>query len=215
MSKLETYRAFREALRDQRLSDAAVLKAELAGGAGARPEIVAKLEGLAATFPTVELEPLMELPRGTIGREYAELLTANDLQPFRLTERIDAAMLERNIFIARYSLLHDVYHVLTGFDTSWAGEAGVWAFVAGQRYKWTFWIAAFAACFFYPLFSPRQAFKVWRNVVRGARMGRRASMLIMLPIEQQWDRPVAELREAYAIEPADELGLPGHPPTSR
>ena len=211
MSKVETYREFRAALREQRLSDAAVLKAELGGGGGARPEVEAELAGLAATFPTVELEPLLELPRGTIGREYAELLTANGLDPFRLTDRIDPAMLERNIFIARYSLLHDVYHVLTGFDTSWGGEAGVWGFVAGQRYRWTFWLAAFAASFFYPLFSPRQAITVWRNVYRGVKMGRRASMLITLPIEQQWDRSVAELRQEYGIEPTNELDIVERP----
>lgn len=208
MKKIEAFRAFRAALKDPaRIGDAAVYKSEL-GGARARPEIEAKVAALGETFPNVELEPLLGLPRGTIGREYAELLQTHGLQPFRISDQLPRDVLQRNMFMARYALLHDVYHVLTGFDTSWAGEAGVWAFVAGQRYLWTYWIAAIMAVVIYPLFAPWQALRIWRNALRGARMGRRAATLITLPIEQLWDRPVAELRRDHHIEASDELAIP-------
>ena len=173
-----------------------------------RYQLYVELQGLAATFPDVAVEPLLRLPRGTIGREYAELLQANDLHPFRISDQLEREVLERNIFMARYALLHDVYHVLTGFDTSWAGEAGVWGFVAGQRYLWTYWIASLMSCLVYPLLSPWRALRIWRNAIRGIRMGRRARMLITLPIEQQWARPVTELRAEYRIEAADEVAIP-------
>lgn len=202
MYKLHLFKELRAALREKRLGDLAIFKAELAGGGRASPQVQAKLRGLAATFPSVALEPLLLLPPGSIGREYAALLEDNGLTPFRLTPRVDAALLERNIFIARYSLLHDVYHVLTGFDTSWAGEAGVWGFVAGQGYRWTFWLAIASACVIYPLLAPRQALRVWRNARLGVRMGRRASLLITLPIEKKWECTVEELRAEYGIRAA-------------
>ena len=208
MTKSQAFRAFGAAIKDpDRIGDAAVYKSEI-GGARARPEIEAQLQGMAATFPNVDVEPLLGLPRGTVGREYAELLRANDLKPFRLSERLEPDVLERNIFMARYALLHDVYHVLTGFDTSWGGEAGVWGFVAGQRYLWTYWIAAVMACLIYPLFAPWQVLRIWRNALRGIRMGRRARMLITVPIEEVWERPVAELRADYRIDAASELAIP-------
>lgn len=214
MNKIEAFRAFRAAMKDpKRIGDAAVYKSEM-GGARARPEIEAQLEGMAATFPEVSMEALLQLPRGTLGREYAELLAANGLMPFRISDQLEPQVLQRNIFMARYALLHDAYHVLTGFDTSWAGEAGVWSFVAGQRYAWSYWIASIMACLIYPLFAPWQVFRIWRNAYRGIRMGRRARMLIVLPIEQQWDRPVTELRTRYRIEASSELAIPAMSPAT-
>lgn len=214
MKKTEAFRAFRSAIADpERIGDAAVYKSEL-GGARARPEIEARVRSLAVPFPHVELEPLRSLPRGTLGREYAELLHANDLQPFRLSDRLEPEVLERNLFMARYALLHDVVHVLTGFDTSWSGEAGVWGFVAGQGYRWTYWLAALMACAFYPLATPLRTLRIWRNTLRGIRMGRRAHTLITMPLETMWERPVDELRDGFRIEPASELAIPTPSPAA-
>lgn len=189
-------------MRDpDKIGDAALYKSELIG-ARARPAIEEQLRALESAFPDVELPPLLVLPEGTLGRTYAELLTANGLQPFRISDAVDGELLRRNIFMARYALLHDVYHVLTGYDTSWAGEAGVWGFVVGQNYRWSYWIALLMACLLYPLFSPRQLFAVWRNAYRGVLMGRRAKTLIALPLEHMWSRPVSALRADLAIEVA-------------
>jgi ubiquinone biosynthesis protein Coq4 len=37
-----------------------------------------------------------------------------------------------NPYALRYTTTHDLHHVLTGFDTGLAGEAGVVAFNVGQ-----------------------------------------------------------------------------------
>ena len=72
--------------------------------------------------PEVDPESLRALPRGSLGREYLELLDANGLVPFRLSGSVPTPVVERNLFVARYSLVHDVFHVIMGLDTSWAGE---------------------------------------------------------------------------------------------
>lgn len=102
--------------------------------------------------------------------------------------------------------MHDVYHVLTGFDTSWAGELGVWAFVAAQRYSKKHWIAVVLGCLLYPILAPRQIPRLWRNLWAGIAMGRRSDSLILVPFEKLWARDVGELRSELGIDaPAHEL----------
>lgn len=204
MSKIETFRAYLAAMREGRLGDAAVLKADCFVGGGASAEIERALRSL-GNLPDVDPAPLRALPRGTLGREYVELLDANGLQPFRLSDAIDDELVARNIFVARYSLVHDVFHVLTGFDTSWAGELGVWAFVAAQRYTAGHWIAVGMACVLYPLIAPRQIPRLWHNLRRGVSMGRRAACLLTVPFEQQWTRSVVELRRELGIDAVHEI----------
>ncbi len=208
MGKIAVFRALMAASRDpNRIGDVAVYKSELSG-ARASSALEAQLRALDEPLPAVATEPLFALPTGTLGREYAEFLRRNDLRPFRVSDDVEPELLRRNVFIVRYSLLHDVFHVLTGFDTSWAGEAGVWGFVVGQRYRWTLWLAIAAACIVYPMLSPRQTLKIWRNAARGIAMGRKAAPLLPLPLEHQWDQPVAALRTQHRIELADSGAAP-------
>jgi hypothetical protein len=98
MTKRELFRELLRAKRDPaRIGDMAVLKSELLGYR-ARPDLDAKLRAMAQPCPEVDLEGLGRLPRGTLGREYAELLAANRLSPFRLTAALDPGVRERQVF---------------------------------------------------------------------------------------------------------------------
>jgi len=214
MSRLQAFRDFRAALREGRLGDAALLKADAVGGGSVDREVAERLREL-GPFPDIDPEPLRQLPRGTLGREYIELLDANGLSPFRLSDRIDPAVIERQIFVARYSLVHDVFHILTGFDTSWAGELGVWSFVASQRYARAHWIAVALACVIYPFLAITQVPRMWKNLRRGIAMGRRARPLLFIPFEHLWSRSVADLRRELDVDAASELrGLVSEPPSA-
>lgn len=207
MTKLQTIRALRHAMVEPgRLGDIAVLKADLLGPTQLRPDLQAQLADAVAPVADVDLEALRALPQGSLGRSYAELLDRNGLEPFRLTQEVPREVIARQLFIARYGLVHDVFHVLTGFDTSWAGELGVWAFVAGQGYSKKHWAAVALGCLLYPILSPPQIPRLWRNLRAGVAMGRRASALILVPFEKLWAREVAELRrELDIVAPAHEL----------
>ena len=205
MSKGEAWRLLREAMQDPtRIGDAAVYKSELLGSRAA-PAVELALAKMDAPFPEVDVPALRELPRGALGREYVEFLSANGLNPFRLSDAVGEDVLARNIFVARYGLLHDLFHVLTGFDTRWAGELGVWSFVAAQGYARTHWVAVVLACMVYPLIAPLQIPRLWRNLWLGVRMGRAAKSLITTRLEESWLAPVAKLRRDLGIEAADEL----------
>ena len=205
MTKRELFRELMRIKRDPaRIGDLAVLKAELIGYR-ARPEIEAKLRAMAEPCPEIDLDALARLPRGALGRELVEFLAAHRLSPFRLTDALDPEMRKRQVFTARYGLLHDVFHVLTGFDTSWAGELGVWSFVAAQRYAPLHRVAVILASIVYPFLAPLQIVRIWRNRRLGRAMGRAAASLIEVPLETMWDRPVAAIRKEMGIVPARDL----------
>lgn len=95
--------------------------------------------------------------------------------------------------------IHDVHHVLTGYATSWRGEAEIaaWELASGCRDHWAAWLLNLSAAAIGLFIAPRA---VWRAFRRG-----RASRNLY---EREWDdgileRSVAELR--------CELGLDGAP----
>jgi hypothetical protein len=160
---------------------------------------------MADPCPRVDLDTLASLPRGTLGREYVEFLHSNGLSAFRLTDALDPEVLERQVFTARYSLLHDVFHVLTGFDTTWAGELGVWSFVAAQRYARGHRIAVVLASIVYPFLTPLRIARLRNNRRLGRKMGEAARSLIEVPLETMWGRSVDSVRRELGIMPAREL----------
>jgi ubiquinone biosynthesis protein COQ4 len=96
---------------------------------------VAKDERGAAALrdrPTVRLalDELKQLPVGTLGRTYADLMIANGLDPKdipALPAPDDAAYVRAHLYET-----HDLWHAATGFRTDVAGELGLQAFYAAQ-----------------------------------------------------------------------------------
>jgi ubiquinone biosynthesis protein Coq4 len=188
--------------RHTHLGDFAILKAD-AFGVRAAPQAEAKLEPVRGYLPPIRLEALRQMPDGSFGREYARHMDALKLQPFDVSERVEREVIERNVFATRYAVTHDIFHLLLGFDTTWAGEMGVLAFAAAQGYTRTQYVGLALAAVLYPLFSPRMTARIWRNLRRGWRLGKQAKFLLGQRFEEQWERPLVEVRRA--------LGLPEAP----
>lgn len=76
------------------------------------------------------LDELAQLPVGTLGRTYAELMIANGLDPKdipTLTATDEAEYVRAHLYET-----HDLWHAATGFGTDVAGELGLQAFYAAQ-----------------------------------------------------------------------------------
>jgi ubiquinone biosynthesis protein COQ4 len=69
----------------------------------------------------VEIEKLRSLPLGTLGRTLADFFDVHQLTPFTTGPR--------------RKQLHDIVHVLTGYDTDPIGEAEVQAFLLGAKFR--------------------------------------------------------------------------------
>lgn len=208
MTRWQLLSAFRAAMKDpERIGDAAVYKAELGGGR-AYPEIEARLDGVRGYIPRVDLDALARLPDGTFGREYARFLAANRLHPIVPTDRVDRELIARNAFTVRYAMIHDMVHVITGFDTTWPGEAGVWAFIGVQRYSTTFRIAGFMALLIAPFRTPLRMLEAWRCWRRGRAMGRRARLVLTERLEERFEQRLSEVRAELGVQGADDGYLP-------
>jgi ubiquinone biosynthesis protein COQ4 len=78
----------------------------------------------------VDLAHLRTMPDGTFGREAARFLDARKLDPNDLPDR--PARTETEWLRAHLFESHDLWHVVTGFDTDVPGEAGLQAFYFAQ-----------------------------------------------------------------------------------
>ena len=183
------------------LGDVAVLKFDaLSAPPAGMNERLQHLKGYA---PHHDLEKLRDLPAGTLGREYGRFLDTNGITPLVISKHVVERFWE-NPYVLRYTTTHDLHHVLTGFDTGLAGEAGVFAFTVaqgsapgGRRLLWVTRVA-------WALIAPFQARKIWHNIRVGLVMGRAAKLLIARPLESHFDEPLDSLRTRFDLpaEPA-------------
>jgi len=154
--------------------------------------------------PTPDVEFLASLPNGSLGKEFERYLTDNDL---------DANLLRESAFIgAHYERgeqvgylaergfqLHDLYHVLTGFDTTPLGEVRVVSFTVAQT------PAPYPAMIIASrplqmvLYKPELLPPVMDAITQGWALGRRAKPLMRVHWEEHWERSLDELREEFDL----------------
>ena len=199
----EVLRAFRDGAP---LGDVAVMKiAALRATPDGLDERLQHLRGFA---PRLDREAMEQLPEGSLGREYARFLAANGLEHLAISD----ATLRRfadNPYAIRYTVTHDLHHLLTGFDTGIAGEIGVAAFTAAQGagpigVRGIPWVRSL-----YLLASPSQARAIVHNASLGIAMGEKAKLVMAEPLESWLERPVAAVREQLGILDADRAAI--HP----
>lgn len=185
----------------ENLGDFALLKAD-AAGAKVSPEVAEKLRPVVGYYPPIDLEKLFHYPPGRFGRVYADHMKNNHLKPFNVSPKLDD-IAKRNVFALRYAVTHDIFHVLLGFDTSYAGEIAVLAFAAAQNYSPTLKVSLGLAKILYPILAPQQFKAIFANLKAGQELGKKAEFLLGYRFEDHWEEPINQVRE--------QLGLPTLP----
>lgn len=101
----------------------------------ARPEVSALMAD-SRPLLFLRIEELRALPAGTLGRAYAEFIDARgfDLGAlYRLKDgRSEATIEPQERVKIHMERSHDLWHVVTGFETDIAGELGLQAFYVAQ-----------------------------------------------------------------------------------
>jgi len=187
---------FREFRAGAPLGDVAVLKIDAL--AEPSPAIVERLSGIRGFAPDQDLDELRRLPEGSLGRCYAAFLDAQGIEPLRISEGTKERFRD-NPYPIRFIVTHDLHHLLTGFDTGLAGEVGVGGFNLGQgsaNFPWAMFRVAVA---FYCVISPSNARALWHNLRLGRTLGRNAELVMAYPLEDDFGRPLAEVREKLGI----------------
>ncbi|BAZ41480.1 hypothetical protein NIES4101_74460 [Calothrix sp. NIES-4101] len=175
------------------LGDFAILKSDLFG-AKINQEINSQLQQVVGYHPPINLEILSQYPQGSFGYEYAQHMQKNHLQPINVSPELEEVAAS-NVFALRYAITHDIFHLLLGFDTSYAGEIGVLAFAAEQNYSQSLKISLWLAQILYPILAPRQIKEIFTNVQKGKKLGKKVDCLLGYRFEEHWTESIQEVRK--------------------
>ena len=150
-------------------------------------------------------ELLKDLPEGTLGHEYWKHCVENHLDPLKLsTESQNVAQefpaTEEHAFVYdRYRDSHDLWHVVTGWGTDMAGEAGIiawtWAQLRNKGYLLIFLLNGFMC-------TKRGRPDVYWTCWKGYRHGVRSPLLMAVDWNRYMDRPLDAVRRELGIEVA-------------
>ena len=154
--------------------------------------------------PIPDMAALRALDIGTLGRAFATHIDDNGLDVNKLRE---SAFIEAHArdgedqgFLAERGFqLHDLFHVLTGYDSSALGEVGVVSFTAAQTMSPYPTFIMTTRPLQMALYEPDLLPFVMDTVAEGWMRGRRADMLIGIRWEDHWAESLEELRVRHGL----------------
>lgn len=211
MNPLEAFRGLRaisRVVRDPNQLDEIFVLADLSENAKGLDEAIARFKAdpeLGKAFETkprlgpVDQEALHRLPEGTLGRAYADFMAERGLRHEDL-KLVEGG--ERDIDWIRNHLreTHDLWHVVTGFDTDIPGELGLQAFYCAQV-KGPLPVLILSMGLLNTLFFAMETLDDRLTAIsHGYQLGKRTKSLFGLDFRANLERPLADLRR--------ELGLP-------
>lgn len=145
-----------------------------------------------------DIDEMMALSPTTLGGAYARHMVARGLRP----DFYDDVAPRHRLHYLRLRLrqTHDVWHVLTGFDTDPVGELGLQGFYFGQMTNGQS-AMILAGGIFKCLFTGRYGeLESYIEVFcEGYRNGRTAHSILDVKWEQLWSEPLDGLRQRYGI----------------
>jgi len=156
------------------------------------------------------LDDLERCAPGTLGHAYRQHMIENDLRPdyFETIEPDDDFAFTR----LRLYQTHDVWHAVTGYPTTTIGEVGIVGFYLGHFERHMGDRAGAAAAFsailagttvlHAALFRQDRITHFMRALVEGWTRGQAAEPFFAVRWEEQWDRPLTELRRAMSVGPS-------------
>jgi ubiquinone biosynthesis protein COQ4 len=144
-------------------------------------------------------DALQSLPEGSLGRAFLAFSERHGLDPRALIEKQhemsrDYTSLDpvRQWFSDRFTVMHDLWHVLSGYDATHSGESALMCFSLPQRVN----DRAIPIFILMSLLAGRIAPRDAREAIR---RGNRAKLLAGEPVEDLLPLPLAEARERLGI----------------
>ncbi len=154
-----------------------------------------------ATRPRVgkiDMQALLALPEGTLGRAYAEHMTALGLDPnfFPQHEVVDdLTYVKMHLYET-----HDIWHVVTGFKTDVPGELGLQAFYAAQFPQGPLPPILIAAGMLNTVFKNAEENENRLDAIaRGWFLGKQSKQLFGVRWGEMWGRQVAAVRAELGL----------------
>ena len=180
------------------MGDAAMYKA-VALTAAPFPQALRAVAALTEPLPDFPRLLKSTVPLGSVGAAFAKFVADNGITPLSVSQRVREEVAPLNLVAARYVLVHDMFHVLLGFDISRPGELAVWSFVAEQRYSPSYARAAALARLLYPIAQPSALSALALHRRQAVQLAKVCPCLIGRPLEQYWSLPLQEVRRELGI----------------
>jgi ubiquinone biosynthesis protein Coq4 len=147
---------------------------------------------LAEIMVEIDLPMLLQLPADTLGGAYARHMNEQGFDPQAFVKADDTWITRRT------ALGHDIYHIITGFDAQPVGEFGLAAFCLVQSWD----LLNLFVLSFVPLTMLRGfgvACQLSVSLIKGFTMGLQSKPLIGYAFEQNWKKPLQEVRQELGI----------------
>jgi ubiquinone biosynthesis protein COQ4 len=149
--------------------------------------------------PTHDLDKLLTYPQNSLGYIYAAAVKKAGFDPnlhADMTAESDAQYVE-----LRLSQTHDIWHIVTGFDTSMIGEIGLQAFHLPQfPYPLATMLVA-NSLMSSTLLAPEELPQLLDAIAQGWQLGKTAKPLFAQKWEEAWDKPLAQWQAELNIRP--------------
>ena len=148
--------------------------------------------------PVPNTEALGKLGKNTLGYRYFYHLDSMGFDPdyyrkIEVENDIDYVMM-------RIRQTHDIWHVITGFDTHPLGEIAIKAVELAQTHRPMAAAICAGGVFRYMLKEPEQFADCLESIVAGYHMGLHSRPLLAMKWEDLWDRDLEELRRGLGLE---------------
>lgn len=145
----------------------------------------------------VDLKELEKLPLGTFGRAFADDMNRQGLDPSALPNLPtpdDHSYLRAHLYET-----HDVWHIVTGFQTDWKGEIGLQAFYLAQIPGPLAAALLAVGCLRLAAFEMESRDALMNEIVRGWQMGKRARPLFGVRWNELWTLSLEQVREQLGV----------------
>lgn len=148
-------------------------------------------------LPVEDLVAASALPADTLGGAFGASMRARGLSIDairRLQPRDDIEYI-----VAHYYDTHDLWHVLTGFDTSAAGEVGLQAFYLAQGRAYLPLLVISAVLMNTALFEYEDRHARLDAIARGWTLGKEAQRIAGIDWRQHLASPLAEVQREFGL----------------
>lgn len=142
--------------------------------------------------PAHDLDALLTLPADSLGYIYAAQMKKTGFDPnlhAGMTAKSDAEYVE-----LRLSQTHDLWHIITGFDTSVVGEIGLQAFHLPQFPYPLATLLVANSLISITLKEPEMLPQLLAAIAQGFAMGKAAKSLFAQKWEEGWEKPLTQWR---------------------
>jgi ubiquinone biosynthesis protein COQ4 len=149
--------------------------------------------------PAHNLEQLLTYPQDSLGYIYATAMQQTGFDP-NLHDGMTATSDARYVEL-RLSQTHDLWHIVTGFDTSEMGEIGLQAFHLPQfPYPLATMLVA-NSLISSTLLAPEVLPDLLEAIALGWHMGKAAQPLFAQKWEEGWEKPLSQWQAELNIQP--------------